>query len=129
MTEAEKERAGRGCANGTSRWLPEERGPIWDYASKMGKSLHGLLPKDACVTISDGVYVSCTVTTMQEAEALREVIRHLGQTLPSHRKMVAADIGANVPEPDWRAELYRVLGDPMKLTTARREHLKGTDNG
>lgn len=101
------------------RWLSDDRSPIWTYARKMGLALYKVLPEDVEVSIKGGVYVKGTVNTMQEAEALREVIRHLGQTLPSHRKMIAADIGAGVREPSFRDKLYELFGDPTELTGIR----------
>jgi hypothetical protein len=83
----------------------------------MGVALQKVMPADFVVGYGDGLHVSGTLTTMQEAEALREAIRHLGQHLPSHRLMIAGDIGMEPPKPDWRDELFKLFGDPNALAT------------
>lgn len=102
--------------------LPKECSPIWGYAKKMKKSLQKILPTEGYVRMSNGLEVNMVVTTQQEAEALRETIRHLGQFLPAHRIMVPGDIGAHKPEPSWRDELEKAFGP-----VAVRAHLKGQE--
>lgn len=138
MDENDGVRAGSRASHGTgdavsavpasipdaSRWLPKEPSPIWGYAKAMKSSLYNLLPEGFEVGYRGGLSVNGTVTTMQEAEALRESIRHLGQMLPSHRKMIAGDIGCEIPEPGWKDALYKMFGTPaqaMSVGTAETQ--------
>lgn len=62
-------------------------------------------------TPDNGVQISATITTTQEAEAVREIILLMSKTLTSHREMVRADIhGPPPPKPPFSARLEAMFG-------------------
>ena len=72
-----------------------DKSGIYDYAHNVGKALIGVAPKDFKMGWSgdEAMTMSFTLRTTQEAEAVREIIRHLcGRWLKSHRDMLHGDI-------------------------------------
>lgn len=88
-------------------------GDSWDYARQLGKSLSQICPKDHVMRFDDGLFVSATIRTMHEAEALCTAIMHIGpHWLSWSRPMVAGDIGVEPPPAPstFKADLERMFG-------------------
>lgn len=95
--------------------IPDATEPdIWAYAKSLGVALIEVAPKDVCFGWNgdDGFSIRATMRTAQEAEAVREIIRHLAiRTLPMHRKMVHADLyGDPAPQPSFQQKIAEMFG-------------------
>lgn len=86
---------------------------IWHYAQRLEKALISIAPANMqCRASGENSFrIECTITTLPEAEAVREIIKQMTKGFPSNRVGSLADIGVlDEPPPDPFAAAMALLG-------------------